>query len=578
MKRIFFIVTTITILECYFNCNTAFAALCESKVKVHLQDETVSTDSETIGWLRDKSQMLKDIEDDLGTNDNSEIHLPAMTSREFLALKDIIKNEIIPKGNNVSFHKICKKPTIKKLIDILYATEFLTIDKLQDAITDEIAHRYYKYPSLARRHAEQNGRNEKYLPLFKNTRAETLVAQKIIASSKEELWTKNIECLQIIGQKIEREKTNDNWFIGKAHHRYGVKPIWDSATNQLLEHDGGGLFSDIPVVCINGTKILTWDGSKTYKLKDLQDNCLKQWKASRFTREFYYLDSVSCTPDNSVIIACDPTKIGFSRPNVTKENSKKFIKILEVNPSDYPQHENYGVTFGNYPCITNDFLIFKHRLGIKKLNLITEELECFDFIPYKNKNDEVSAVALTPDNGHILVGMCESTCKTYIKILDFVTGAIVKTIDINTHEYCEATNSYPGEKWPYENITSIVPTPDGTKIIISSRFEKTKIIDFNTGSLLQEFHIDSDKAALGITSDGTKIIIGPNPTMIYGNLLYERLTSCLENSQPLPEILKVLGIVKCTRKIQNSSAMQESPALFSTKIKNLVSKISTLIV
>ncbi len=86
--------------------------------------------------------------------------------------------------------------------------------------------------------------------------------------------------------------------------------------------------------------------------------------------------------------------------------------------------------------------------------------------------------------------------KLVSKILDFESRAIINTIAVNTDAYCDASNDYQGEDWPYEYISSIVPSPDGTKIIVSSKKMKTRIIDLNTGTLLQEF---GSGAVVGIT-------------------------------------------------------------------------------
>ncbi len=121
---------------------------------------------------------------------------------------------------------------------------------------------------------------------------------------------------------------------------------------------------------------------------------------------------VLAVPNDVVVI--DRDKIFF----VTVETDQKGVnqeKIRKVDVND--RDDSYHVTFGNYPCITNEgtFLIFKYRLGIKKMNLANDAIECFNFIDRQDPNQEVSSIALTPDNSKIIVGTCESTCKTGVK-------------------------------------------------------------------------------------------------------------------------------------------------------------------
>ncbi len=139
---------------------------------IHLENNiTLPISLETATWLRNHATVLQEMKKNLGDNNAAEIHLPSVTSEQCLTLDKLIKDKY-----DVPFLKLCKKPTIKKLIDVLRVADFLEITELQKSVVAEVASRYYIYPSLAKRHTS-NKLPAKYAPCFTTT-IETAVAQK----------------------------------------------------------------------------------------------------------------------------------------------------------------------------------------------------------------------------------------------------------------------------------------------------------------------------------------------------------------------------------------------------------------
>jgi len=366
-------------------------------------------------------------------DDGAPLSLPGISAPQF----NLLKTKIIDKKSK-AFQQLCSGPIAKDLVEMLHVADVLEISALQDVLVDELAQRYYNFPSLARRHTDC--KYLKYIPQFTHSDVEKVLAQKIVMLSQQ---AKRIDHVADISNQVTQAwlTPDGKHIIGKVSKRYEPGSwqdfaVWSALTGELCEKLVPKEFYCVatPVVNTQGAYMLTWDGhdpSDHHYLKNLKEETITT--LSKDTLFYLYtINATHITPNNSILIGSEWNAIDIREQPTNKDKKSWGKTCLEVNPS--PLNKGYEVTFENNSLMTKDgkYLIFKYRLGIKKLNLETHDIECFDFLKLYAKNDEVSAIALTPDESKIIVGICRSTCRTKLKLLDFVTGKVIKNIPINT--------------------------------------------------------------------------------------------------------------------------------------------------